>query len=170
MTNNRNTGDERTILANDIPSVNLPDGAGRVRVIAGSYEDGERIVRGPARTFTPIDVRDIRLNANGVARFDTRAGHTLALVVLHGTVMVNGSEIVRAGQLVHLERAGDGVELEANGAATVLWLAGEPIEEPVVGYGPFVMNTEAEIVQAVEDFNSGRFGELAEGAEQVTLN
>jgi len=153
----------QTILNQDIPSVELPDGAGRVRVIAGEF-DGHK---GPARTFTPIDVWDIRLNQNGTARFETRAGHTLALVVLHGTVMINGGEVVRSGQLVHMDRAGDGVELEANGDATVLWLAGEPIAEPIVGYGPFVMNSEAEIVKAIEDFNGGHFGELAEGAEHA---
>jgi len=147
--------------------VDLPDGAGRVRVIAGEFDGKEGKVRGPARTFTPMDVWDIRLNQNGTAHFDTRAGHTLALVVLHGAVLVNGSEIVRSGQLVHLDRAGGGVELEANGEATVLWLAGEPIEEPIVGYGPFVMNSEAEIVKAIEDFNGGHFGELAEGAESA---
>jgi len=157
----------QTILDKDIPSVDLPDGAGRVRVIAGEFDGKEGKVRGPARTFTPIDVWDIRLNQNGIARFDTRAGHTLALVVLHGAVLVNGSEIVRSGQLVHLDRAGGGVELEANGEATVLWLAGEPIAEPIVGYGPFVMNSEAEIVKAIEDFNGGHFGELAEGAESA---
>jgi len=147
----------QTLLDADIPVVELPDGAGRVRVIAGGY--GSR--RGPARTFTPIDVWDIRLAQGRSARFDATAGHTLALVVLHGTVQVNGETVAREGQLVHLDRAGTQVEIEANSDATVLWLAGEPIEEPVVGYGPFVMNTEQEIHQAIADFNSGRFGRMA---------
>lgn len=153
----------QTILDSDIPAVGLADEAGRVRVIAGEF-GGDK---GPARTFTSIDVLDIRLNRDGVARLDTRPGHTLALVVLHGTVLVNGDTVARAGQLVHMERAGDGVELQANGEATVLWLSGEPIDEPIVGYGPFVMNSEAEIVKAIEDFNGGHFGELAEGAERA---
>lgn len=153
----------QTILDGDIPSVALPDEAGRVRIIAGEYADH----RGPAKTFTPIDVLDIRLKRDGTARLDTRSGHTLMLVVLHGTVLVNGDTVARAGQLVHMERAGEGVELQANNDATVLWLAGEPIDEPIVGYGPFVMNSEAEIVKAIEDFNGGHFGELAEGAERA---
>ena len=150
----------QTLLDAQIPSVALPEGGGRVRVIAGEF-DGQR---GPALTFTPMDVRDVRLSAGGVGRFETRAGHTLALVVLHGTVLINGETVAREGQLVHLEREGSGVEIEANGDATVLWLSGEPIDEPVVGYGPFVMTSEAEIRQAIADFNSGRFGRIAQAA------
>jgi redox-sensitive bicupin YhaK (pirin superfamily) len=150
----------QTLLDADIPSIDLPDGAGRVRVIAGSF-GGQR---GPARTFTPIDVWDLRLAAGATGRFTAQPGHTLALVVLHGTVMVNGGEPARAGQLVHLARDGSAVEIEANGEATVLWLSGEPIDEPVVGYGPFVMNTEAEIHQAIADFNAGRFGRMPQPA------
>ncbi len=144
----------QTLLDADIPSVDLPKGTGRVRVIAGSF--GGRA--GPARTFTPIDVLDIRLHAGAKGRFAATPGHTLALVVLHGTVRINGDAVARAGQLVHLEREGSAVEIEASAAATVLWLAGEPIAEPVVGYGPFVMNSEAEIHQAIADFKGGRFG------------
>ncbi|VFR79022.1 Pirin [plant metagenome] len=146
----------QTLLAGDIPTVALPDGAGSVRVIAGEYAGSQ----GPARTFTAMDVRDIKLGQGGVARFDTRDGHALALVVLHGTVLVNGNAVAREGQLVHLDRDGSGVEIEANNDAVVLWLSGEPIDEPVVGYGPFVMNSEAEIRQAVDDFNRGRFGAM----------
>lgn len=146
----------QTLLNADIPSVDLPEGAGRVRVIAGEF-DGHR---GPAQTFTPIDVWDIRISQGAIGRFEAQEGHTLALVVLHGTVLVNGSEVVREGQLVHLDRAGNGVEIEANSNATLLWLSGEPIQEPVVGYGPFVMTSEAEIHQAINDFNSGRFGQM----------
>ncbi|MBE0594193.1 MAG: pirin family protein [Gemmatimonadales bacterium] len=152
----------QTLLAGEIPSIDLPEGAGRVRVIAGEF-DGHR---GPARTFTPMNVWDLRIGDGGTGRFTAQDGHTLALVVLHGTVLVNGDAIVREGQLVHLDRAGEAVTIEANGDATVLWLSGEPIDEPVVGYGPFVMNSEAEIRQAIEDFNSGRFGRM--GAARQT--
>ncbi|WP_186127430.1 pirin family protein [Burkholderia gladioli] len=144
----------QTLRDAEIPSVPLPDGAGRVRVIAGEF-DGHR---GPARTFTPIDVWDVRLAAGGQARFEIAEGRTLALAVLHGTVLVNGKEVAREAQVVHLAREGSGVEIEANNDATLLVLSGEPIDEPVVGYGPFVMNSEDEIRQAVDDFNSGRFG------------
>jgi redox-sensitive bicupin YhaK (pirin superfamily) len=81
-------------------------------------------------------------------------------VVLHGTLLVNGQEIARAGQLVHMDRAADSVHLEANSDVTLLWLSGEPIDEPVVGYGPFVMNSDEEIQQALEDSRSGQFGRI----------
>src|SRR5690606_27921547 len=102
--------------------------------------------------------RDIRLVRDATARFAATEGHTLALVVLHGTVQVNAEAIAREGQLVHLDRAGGDVVIEANGDATVLWLSGEPIDEPIVGYGPFVMTTGDRIWQPIDDFNRGRFG------------
>ncbi|MFV0284236.1 MAG: pirin family protein [Castellaniella sp.] len=146
----------QTLPSTDIPQVDLSDGVGHLRVIAGSYGDS----RGPARTFTPIDVWDVRLHAGATTELVAVPGRSLALVVLHGTVRVNGQEIAREGQLVHMDRAADTVHLEANGEVTLLWLSGEPIDEPVVGYGPFVMNSEEEIRQALEDFNSGRFGRI----------
>jgi redox-sensitive bicupin YhaK (pirin superfamily) len=147
----------QTLLNAAIPDVALPDAAGRVRVIAGTYADH----RGPARTFTPMDVWDVRLNAGAQTRFDIAAGRTLALVVLHGAVKVNGDAVVRSAQFGLLSREGDGVLVEAEDDATLLLLSGEPIDEPIVGYGPFVMNTQAEIHQAMQDFNSGRFGQIA---------
>lgn len=146
----------QTLLSTQIPQVQLPGGTGSLRVIAGEYA-GQA---GPARTFTPINLWDVRLNTGATAHFDAIEGHTLALVVLRGTVQVNGA-VAREGELVHLERNGTGVSIESNNEATVLWLAGEPIDEPVVGYGPFVMNSREEIVQAIEDFNRGRFGGIA---------
>ena len=150
----------QTLLNTDIPKVELPEGAGSVRVIAGNYGDDARKANGPARTFTPINVWDVRLNAGASTELTATSGHTLALVVLHGTVLINGQEVARAGQLVHMDRAGETVQLEANNDVTLLWLSGEPIEEPVVGYGPFVMNSEEEIREAINDFNSGRFGQI----------
>lgn len=146
----------QTLLSTDIPQVALPDDAGTVRVIAGEL-DGHR---GPARTFSTMDVWDVRLKAGHQATLRAPAGRTLALVVLHGTVMVNDEEIVREGQLVQFGRDGSDVALESNNDAVLLWLSGDPIDEPVVGYGPFVMNTEEEIQQAFVDFQSGRFGTM----------
>jgi hypothetical protein len=146
----------QTLLDRDIPSVDLPDDGGRVRVIAGEF-DGRR---GPAHTFTPIDVWDVRLNQGKAAQFALPEGHTLALVVLHGSVKVNGKAVAHDAQMVLLDRAGTDVSIEAQTDAVIVLLGGEPIDEPIVGYGPFVMNTHAEIRQAVEDFNNGRFGQM----------
>ena len=144
------------ILDREIPDLELKDGAGRLRLIAGEFA-GQR---GPARTFTPIDVWDVRLNAGKSAAFDLHQGRNTALVVLHGAVEVNGQEVVREGQLALFDREGAGIRVEANNDAVLLILSGEPIDEPIVGHGPFVMNTEAEIHQAFIDFQSGKFGRM----------
>ncbi len=145
------------ILDAQIPAVALPGEAGTLRLIAGEYA-GQR---GPARTFTPMNVWDLRLAAGQRVSLPQPAGWTTLLVVLDGTVQVNGEAIVRAAQMATLATAGSGVEIETSGAAKLLLLAGEPIDEPVVGHGPFVMNSQQEIIQAIADFNSGKFGRMA---------
>jgi redox-sensitive bicupin YhaK (pirin superfamily) len=147
----------QTILDGDIPSLPLKDSAGSLRLIAGEF-DGHT---GPARTFTPVDVWDLRLNGGKLLTLDLHEGRNTALVVLHGTVQINGQELVREGQLALFERDGHQLSLEANGDAVVLLLSGEPIDEPIVGHGPFVMNSEQEIHQAFADFQSGRFGRMS---------
>ncbi|AVU76285.1 pirin family protein [Pseudomonas rhizophila] len=146
----------QTILKSDIPSIDLKDNAGSLRLIAGRFEGHQ----GPAKTFTPIDVWDMRLNAGKDLTLDVHDGHNTALVVLRGTVQVNGRERVEAGQLALFDRAGEQLHLHANHDAVVLLLSGEPIDEPIVGHGPFVMNSEQEIHQAFNDFHSGRFGAM----------
>jgi redox-sensitive bicupin YhaK (pirin superfamily) len=140
-----------------IPAVDLPDGAGTVRVIAGSH-DGHA---GPARTFSPINVLDLRLSPGKAVSLPQAEGWTTLVVVLAGTVLLNGDTVLRETQMATLSTDGAGVTLEANGDAKVLLLAGEPIDEPVVGYGPFVMNSQQEIIQAIADFNGGKFGRMA---------
>ncbi len=146
----------QTLAAADIPEPALPAAAGRLRVIAGEYAG--RI--GPARTFTPIDVWDIRLNSGKAVDLPLKQGHHVAIAVLGGTVMVEDSAPLRAGQLVLLGEGDDQVRIEANSDAVLLLLGGEPIDEPIVGHGPFVMNTAAEIEQAIDDFQQGRFGHV----------
>jgi len=148
----------QTLLAADIPTVELPDGAGRLRVIAGSFGS----THGAARTFTPLNIWDVRLGRDKAVTLDVPEGHTLSVLVLSGTVEVNGQEIAREAQTVLLGRNGGGVTLEANGDAKLLVLTGEPIDEPVVAHGPFVMNTVGEIKQAMLDFQSGKFGAIRE--------
>ncbi|WP_447741569.1 pirin family protein [Variovorax boronicumulans] len=148
----------QAIVDAQIPSVPLPEGAGSVRVIAGDYLGH----KGPAHTFTPIDVWDLRLNQGAQVTLPVPEGHTAAVVVLRGTVQVNGETVVRDAQMVLLDRAGDALTIDANNDAVVLLLSGEPIDEPIVGHGPFVMNTRDEIVQAMKDFGSGKFGQMPE--------
>lgn len=138
----------------EIPVVALPNDAGRVRVIAGE-SFGQA---GAAHTFSPVDVWDVRLGRDKQADFAVPDGHTLLAVVLDGTVQVNGEAIVRPGQMAALSQAGSAFSIEANDEAKLLVLSGEPLDQPVVGYGPFVMNSQAEIREAIHDFNSGRLG------------
>lgn len=147
----------QTLLNRDIPQVTLPADAGRVRVIAGEF--GGR--HGPARTFTPMNVWDVRLRQGGMSAFEVPEAHTLALVVLHGSVRVNGSQSIREAELATFHREGTRITIEADTGATFLLLSGEPILEPVVGHGPFVMNSEEEIEQAMTDFDNDHFGRIA---------
>ena len=146
----------QTLLDKDIPAVALDDGAGTLRVIAGNY----RGHAGPARTFTPIDIWDLRLKRDGQTSLALPEGRTLGLVVLRGNVLVNGADKAREAQFVLFDHNGGEMTIEAETDATVLVLSGEPIDEPVAMHGPFVMNTRDEIRQAMADFQSGRFGKI----------
>ena len=143
------------ITAAQIPVVELPEGAGRVRVIAGQWSTAQ----GPARTFSPITMLDVALAAGRTAELPQPEGWTTLVVVASGSASVNGAEPVTGPAVVTLSTAGEGVTVQAGSDAKLLLLSGEPIDEPVVGYGPFVMNSQQQIVQAINDFNSGRFGQ-----------
>jgi quercetin 2,3-dioxygenase len=133
------------ILSANVPTAVLPDYLGAT---------------GPARTFTPINVWDVRLTRRADVTLDLPEGHTAMLVVLDGQIMVQG-EPVRDAEMMLLDRAGSEVALQSFGEATLLVLTGEPIDEPIVGHGPFVMNSQAEIRQAIDDFNRGQFATIA---------
>lgn len=139
-----------------IPVVDLPDGAGKLRVIAGNYEGK----KGPANTFTPLDVLDIKLNAGKTVSLTPPEGWNVLVVALSGKVSVNAEAKLEGPAVARLAREGGGLVIEAEEDAKVLILSGEPIDEPIAAYGPFVMNSEAEIRQAITDFNSGKFGRL----------
>jgi quercetin 2,3-dioxygenase len=148
------------ITDEQIPRVVLPSGAGFVRVIAGTY----RGTQGPAHTFSPMNIWDARLKAGALVEFHVRSGWTAALFTLKGTVRFECGEIAGAAELAVFEREGEAFEIEALDDTTILFLNGQPIDEPVAAYGPFVMNTKAEIDDAIEDHQRGRLGRLAEHA------
>jgi redox-sensitive bicupin YhaK (pirin superfamily) len=147
----------QSILDAQIKSVELPGGGGRARVIAGVFND----THGPARTFTPINVWDIRLVAGKPVSLDLPEAHTAILIGLSGVVRIEGGQAVREAQMALLSREGRGITVIAESDAILLVLTGEPIDEPVVGYGPFVMTSQSEINQAINDFNEGRFGPMS---------
>ena len=140
-----------------IPVVEFPDEAGCLRLIAGEYKG----VKGAADTFTEMNVWDIVLNAGKKAVLEIPEAHNLSMVVLRGNVTLNGKEQAGAEQLVGFEKSGGNVHIEAGSEEVkILLLSGVPIDEPIVGYGPFVMNTAEEIRQAISDFKSGKFGSI----------
>ncbi len=141
-----------------IPVVQLADEAGYVRVIAGQHEG----VQGAATTFTEMNVWDVVIDAGKEAVLTVPDNHSLSMVVLRGQAQFNGQEQAGAGQLVGFVAEGGAVKVAAGEEEVkILLLSGVPIAEPVVGYGPFVMNTEDEIRQAIHDFNHGRFGRIS---------
>lgn len=148
------------ITADQIPEVALPGDAGVARIIAGDYSDNAGGHRGAARTFTPMNVWDLRLKAGHRVEFDLPDGYTTALFVLKGTIRVGDQHNIRAAELAVMERQGTKLMFDVIEDTTVLLLNGEPLNEPIVGHGPFVMNTEAEIIEAINDFNSGHFGQI----------
>jgi len=138
------------------PVVTLPGGA-YVRVIAGDCGG----IEGVARTATPLNVWDVRVAAGRRADLEIPAGHNAMVALLRGEVVLDGQERLTGPQIVLLGRDGDRVRLEAQSDAGLVLLSGEPLDEPIASHGPFVMNTEAEIRQAYDDYRSGRMGHLA---------
>lgn len=146
----------QAITSSEIPRVDLGRAA-FARVIAGEVNG----VKGPAKTFTPISVLDLRLEGGGEGELRLPEGHNTALVLLRGTLKVNGDTVLNEpGHMARLSASGSSVLLSATEETLVLGLSGEPIGEPVVAYGPFVMNTEAEIREAFEEFRAGKLGQL----------
>ena len=143
------------ITADQIGVHELP--GGRVRVIAGEY----RGTKGPARTFTPINLLDADVNAGGEVAFEFPAAWNTGVLVMSGRVTINGRD-AQADDFVVFAHEGESILVKATEDARLLVLNGEPIDEPIANYGPFVMNTPQEIEQAIQDFRAGKFGHLDE--------
>jgi quercetin 2,3-dioxygenase len=147
----------QTLVKEDIPVEEFDNGAGRLRVIAGEF----RGRKGPAKTFSPVHLYDVRLHAGHRLELSLPEGFNTSVFVLHGRVAINGSQPAGEAELALFGQKGERLMLEAGADSTILILAGEPIDEPVARYGPFVMNTKAEVVQAVNDYQAGKMGHLA---------
>lgn len=143
------------ITADQIPSIALPNEAGHARIIAGSYD----AATGPARTFTPMNVWDMRLKAGRTLSLTLPSGHTTALFVLSGA-LTHGPHTIGPAEMAVMEAEGSELVMDIAQDAVVLLLSGAPLNEPIVGHGPFVMNTRAEIMQAMQDYNNGKFGQI----------
>lgn len=135
----------------------LDDDKGNVLVIAGEYKG----VKGPAQTFSPVEMYDIRLNENAEATFNLPASFNTGILVVEGEVIINEKDTAPEHQYVQFKNEEGEIRMKASKNSILLLLSGEPINEPIAAYGPFLMNTQEEIREAINDFNNGKFGILA---------
>jgi redox-sensitive bicupin YhaK (pirin superfamily) len=147
----------QAILDKQIPVIDLQNGAGQARIIAGNL-NGQQ---GPAHTFTPMNVIDLKLN-RGSTSIPVPDGWNVSLVVLNGAVEAGDGVVAKDAQMLMFGNQGQDIQVNVLEDSIALLLSGEPIDEPIVGYGPFVMNTKEEIAKAMQDFNSGSFGRISQ--------
>lgn len=140
-----------------IPTVDLGSDVGHMRVIAGDYK-GEK---GPAHTFTPLDVWDFHLKAGVKLHIPLKEGRRVGLIVLHGELLLDNDSVLAEAELAIFDKSGDSLEITVTKESIVLLLSGDEIEEPIFGHGPFVMNTREEIMQASLDYMQGKFGKIS---------
>jgi len=145
----------QAITADQMGKAALPDNAGIVNVIAGKFKE----IKGPAATYSPVNLFDIKLEKGGEVNFSTPASHNTAMLVINGSVEVNDQK-ASEHNFVLFGNQGENISIKAIEAAVILFLSGEPINEPIVSYGPFVMNSQEEIHEAIKDFQAGKFGVL----------
>ena len=146
----------QAITSAQIPVVKFATG-GHARIIAGELDGA----KGPAKTFTPVNLWDVILKAGETVDLTVPEGHNTAVVLRKGDVTVNGSaKLIGEAKIATLGREGETITIAAKEDSQLVLLSGEPINEPIASYGPFVMNTREEIMQAVTDLKSGKFGKL----------
>lgn len=143
------------LAAAGMGKVTLPDAAGTVNVIAGEFNG----VKGPAHTFTAVNLFDIKLKRGGILQTSIAPAHNTALLVIEGAVTVNGEQ-ANEHAFVLFGSEGEVIDIEAAADSVILLMSGEPINEPIASYGPFVMNTQEEILDAIKDFQAGKYGHL----------
>lgn len=146
----------QSIVNSEMAKVTLPDNAGLIEVIAGEYNG----TKGSASTFSPLHIYNARLNKGGKVNLHLPSNFNTALLVIEGEITVNGTEKVETDHLALMANDGEDFSIEATEKAVVLVLSGEPLNEPIAAHGPFVMNTHQELVEAFNDFNTGKFGYL----------
>ncbi len=146
------------IKQNEIEQFTLPDNSGIIEIIAGKYQDK----KGSANTYSPIEMYNARLNSGGKVNFNFEANYNTGIVVIEGKVKINETEIADVNQFIHFKNEGEEIKIEALTQSVLLILSGEPINEPIAAYGPFLMNKPEEIQQAIADYNNGKFGYLDE--------
>ncbi len=144
------------IRSNDIPEIQLTDDKGKIRIIAGEMNG----VKGPANTFTRINIFDAHVKADASFDLNVVDGDHTTLLVLKGTVLINDDKTAREGEMLIFDNSGEKIHIQTNNETHLLLLSGEPITEPIATYGPFVMNTQQEIMEAIDDYNAGKFGQL----------
>ncbi len=147
----------QALTKDKIPVYTMPGNNGTVEIIAGQFNG----VQGAASTFTPMHVYNLKLNKNAEINFSLPQNYNTAILAIEGNVTVN-EHTVPADNLVLFKNEGETILIKANETSILLVLSGQPINEPIVPYGPFVMNTKQEIIQAYDDFNNGKFGVLEE--------
>ncbi|TKC01926.1 pirin family protein [Pedobacter cryotolerans] len=144
------------VKRNELQKFELPNHTGLIEVIAGNYKN----VKGSVSTFTPIEMYNARLNNGAKVNFSFPESFNTGFVIIEGSVKVNGAETAKTDQFIHFKNEGEIIEIEALEDSVILILSGEPINEPIVSYGPFLMNTQQEIKEALADYNEGKFGYL----------
>lgn len=148
-------GHYQAITNEQMGKVDIPNGGGVVNVIAGKFNG----ILGPTETYSPVNLFDLKMKKGGEITTTVAEADNTALLVINGSIEVNGEE-VHEHDFVLFENKGNEITVKASEDSVVLLLSGEPINEPIVSYGPFVMNTEEEIREAIQDFQSGKFGTL----------
>jgi len=146
----------QALTAPQMGKVELPNGHGQVNVIAGAFNG----TPGPAETYTPINLFDLRLNKGASLTTTIPANHNTALLLVNGSAEVNGQPVPEHSFVLFANQQGEDIGITTSDGATILLLSGEPIDEPIVAYGPFVMNTKEEIIESIREVQAGKFGEL----------